>query len=676
MTPISTSHEWLEADGLGGFASGTTSGIRTRRYHALLLAASRPPAGRYVLVNGCDAWVETPQGRFMLSAQRYAPEVVGGDGPRRIKAFAADPWPRWTFQLEDGTEIEQEIVSAHGSAAVVVAWKLLSGSPETKLFVRPFFSGRDYHSLHRENSDFRFEAERRGDQLVWQAYAGVPAVFSFANGAYYHDPHWYRNFSYAEEQARGLDHIEDLASPGIISFDLGAQEAVWLVSTEATSSQFEHEAFPSLARAHSIRANERLRRQSLGGPLARAADAYLVRGVRGRTILAGYPWFTDWGRDTFIALRGLCLATGRWDDAREILEGWASVVSEGMVPNRFPDHGEEPEFNSVDASLWFVIAAWDYLEAARQKRRHLNGERSTLSRAICEIVEGYFRGTRFGIGAEADGLLRAGAPGLQLTWMDARVGDWVVTPRMGKPVEIQALWLNALWIAGHFDSRWQSVFSLGRDSFQSRFWNAERGMLYDVIDDGNEPGRLDGAFRPNQILAVGGLPLNLLEPQQARAVVDKVEEVLLTPVGLRSLAPGEPGYAPRYEGGVRQRDGSYHQGTVWPWLLGPFVEAWVRVRGETREAREQAKRFLAPVLDHLNEGGLGHISEILDADAPHTPRGCPFQAWSVSEVLRIRAWLESDEAPASAVKGGRGQARSGEASRQRKARQISMVVKL
>jgi predicted glycogen debranching enzyme len=639
-----SSHEWLEPDGLGGFASGTATGLRTRRYHALLLTATTPPSGRMVLMNGFDAWIETPAGRFNLSSQLYTPNVRGGDGADRISDFTIEPWPTWKYSFADGTELQQEIVAAHGSPAVVVSWKLIHGAPDTKLFVRPFMSGRDYHGLHRENGAFQFAPRERGDQLVWQTYPGVPEIVSYANAAYYHDPQWYRNFLYTEEQARGLDCVEDLASPGILMFEVGSEEALWLLSTEETSAQFEHHCSPSSARAHNIRANERLRRQRFESPLLKAADAYIVSGTRGKTILAGYPWFTDWGRDTFIALRGLCLAPGRLDDAQEILTAWAGVVSEGMLPNRFPDRGAEPEFNSADASLWFIIAAHEFLELSAAHRVHLNGARTKLEAAIEAILSGYHRGTRFGIRADADGLLAAGIHGMQLTWMDAKIGDWVVTARVGKPVELQALWLNALWIGSRLDRKWKDAFELGLATFRARFWNPDREALFDVVDVNHIAGAVDATFRPNQILAVGGLPLNLLDREKAAKVVAAVEKDLLTPLGLRSLAPDEPGYTRCYEGGVAQRDGCYHQGTVWPWLLGPFVEAWVRVRGGTDQARAQARdRFVDPVMLHLHEAGLGHISEIADAESPHRPRGCPFQAWSVGEMLRINRFVLAQE---------------------------------
>jgi predicted glycogen debranching enzyme len=389
-----------------------------------------------------------------------------------------------------------------------------------------------------------------------------------------------------------------------------------------------------------LRESELRRRALFASPLHRAADAYRVRRGSGSTIIAGYPWFGDWGRDTFIAMRGLCFATGRLEEARDILVEWAGVVSEGMLPNRFPDHGETPEYNSVDASLWYVVAVHEYLDLVVRDHGRGAEDASVLRGAVESILEGYKRGTRFGIRADADGLLACGVPGVQLTWMDAKVGDWVVTPRIGKPVEVQALWVNALWIAGQWSPKWNDLFAKARASFEARFWNEDAGALFDVVDCDHRTGMNDAAIRPNQIFAIGGLPLAILGGERARRIVRLVQAKLLTPVGLRSLAPGEPGYAARYEGGVLQRDGAYHQGTVWPWLIGPFVEAWLRVRDNTHFARAAARmQFLKPLLEHRGVAGLGHLSEITDADAPHAPRGCPFQAWSLGEVLRLEALL-------------------------------------
>src|SRR6266436_1546192 len=428
--PSISSREWLEADGLGGFASGTSTGIRTRRYHALLLTATTPPTGRMVLVNGFDAWVETPAGRFELTSQLYAPDVIGGSGAQHIEQFTAVPWPRWTFKFGDGTRIEQEILVARESQLTQVCWRLLGQRRSVRLFVRPFLSGRDYHSLHKQNSAFRFDAAVDAERVVWNPYPGVPAVVALSNGHYKHEPHWYQNFRYAEEAARGLDDTEDLAAPGIFNFDLASGEAVLMFTTPGSPALSRKRDLSAVKFAEAVRANEHFRRSEFPSVLHRAADAYIVTRSRrreeadsnvhpdrlptsaatsaattetGKTIIAGYPWFTDWGRDTFIALRGLCLATGRLDVARDILLAWAATVSEGMLPNRFPDQGGRPEFNAVDASLWFVIAVHEFLQTAQKERLALNGDRKKLLAASEAILDGYSKGTRFGIRADTDG---------------------------------------------------------------------------------------------------------------------------------------------------------------------------------------------------------------------------------------------------------------------------------
>jgi predicted glycogen debranching enzyme len=640
MNQIDLDAEWLEADGLGGFASGTVSGIGARRYHALLLTATTPPAGRMVLVNGFDAWVETPRGTFTISSQRYSPDVIHPDGASRIESFEHEPWPRWRYTIDDNLVVEQELFVPKGESAVFISWRIVDavaggGDPgDVKLKVRPFLSGRDFHSTHHENGSFRFEAAQNGECVRFRSYDGVPVVIAHSNGSYAHEPTWYRNFLYTEELARGLDATEDLASPGVFEFSLSQKPAVLVLAAEGHAIT-DIESIE--ARHAQVRSIEQARRQHFSSPLERAADAYLVTRGKGKTLIAGYPWFGDWGRDTFIALRGLCIATGHLEEARDILLQWAGTVSEGMLPNRFPDQGEQPEFNSVDASLWYIIAVNDYLLAAK-KQPTLTDDCHTekLQAAVEAILTGYNEGTRFGIRADRDGLLSAGEHGQQLTWMDARVDGREITPRIGKPVEIQALWLNALAIGAKFSGRWETLFEKGRAAFESKFWNEHAGYLADVIDCDHQTGVVDLTFRPNQIFAVGGLPLTLLSKEKARRVVDAVETLLLTPLGLRSLAPGEPGYAPHYEGDSRARDSVYHQGTVWPWLIGPFVEAWVRVHGPNAAAKKKARaQFLPPLYEHLNHAGLGHVSEICDAEPPHTPRGCPFQAWSLGELLRL-----------------------------------------
>jgi len=635
ISPELAASEWLEADGLGGFASGTVSGIRTRRYHALLLAATTPPSGRMVLVNGFDAEVETAQGRFALTTQRYAPGVNSPDGATRIASFTLEPLPQWTFAIPGG-KIIQEIFVTRGTATVVLRWRWEgAANAQVLLHVRPFFSGRDFHETHHQNDAFRFTPEFLPEGERWHFYDGVPSVLARSNGDYHHEPCWYQHFLYDEEAARGLDAVEDLAAPGRYQYDLSTRPAVLIFCAEGPGPVLTATAPTPLDLADQLAKREKIRRAAFATPRLRAADAYLVWRNPGQTIIAGYPWFGDWGRDTFIALRGLCLATGRLREAREILLAWAGAVSQGMLPNRFPDKGSAPEYNSVDASLWYVVVVHEFLAAAKANPA-LETSAETLLAAVRLILTGYSEGTRFGIRADTDGLLACGAPGTQLTWMDAKVGDWVVTPRVGKPVEVQALWLTALGLASQHDPTWHDVFVEGCASFQDRFWNESRDCLYDVIDVNHEPGAVDERIRPNQIFAVGGLPLALLEGERADRVVRVVEEHLWTPMGLRSLSPDEREYAPHYEGNPRERDGVYHQGTVWPWLAGPFIEAWVRVHGETPAARAQAReRFFAPQLSRLDLPGLRHVPEITDAEPPYLARGCPFQAWSLGEVLRL-----------------------------------------
>lgn len=623
--------EWLEADGLGGFAMGTASGMRTRRYHAVLLRDLGGGAGmrRIVFVNGFDASVRTLSREYALTSQVYAPGVLSPDGARRIESFTSDPWPIWAYQLEDGTRVRHHLFVLHEAGVTVLRWRRIEGAGPATLAVRLFLSGRDYHHLHRENAAFDFSAQIEGNRVRWRPYPDVPSIIAVSNGDYSHGPYWYRGFHYEADRERGLDHTEDLGAPGVFRFDLARGDAVLVLGLEGEGGIGDHadmvEAVDDMERA------ERERRERLGGQLEHMADSFIVRHGRGKTVVAGYPWFEDWGRDTFVALRGMCLTTGRIGASGEVLREWARYLSEGMLPNYVRDRNAV--YNSVDASLWYVVAAGEYLALA--------GNDETIRKAIIEVLEHYERGTRHGIRADHDGLLYAGASGVQLTWMDAKIGDWVVTPRRGKPVEVQALWVNALLVGKRLVGRWSTLIEKARASFAERFWNESRQCLYDVVDVEFERGVCDGTLRPNQIFAVGGLPEPLLKGQRARAVVDTVERELWTPLGLRSLAPGEPGYRGRYEGGPAERDAAYHQGTAWPWLLGTFVDAWLGVRGYSPDAKAEARaRFLAPLIAHLDEAGLGGVSEIADGDPPHTPRGCPFQAWSVGELLRIRKMLE------------------------------------
>jgi predicted glycogen debranching enzyme len=634
--------EWLEADGLGGYALGTAAGIRTRRYHGLLLVATKPPAGRIMLVSGLDAWIETPAGRVYLSSHHYHPDTLHPDGAHRLVAFTAEPWPTWTYELPTGGQVIFELFVPHERAAVALRWRYQGkGVAHLRLCVRPFLSGREPHALHHENPSYSFGTMVVDGELQWQNYPAIPSVVAITDATYQHDPLWYRKFQYDEEARRGLDALEDLASPGTMSWDLAVREARLVLAARGMSDDVLDDSAGPAALYDALRASETARRMSLGTGLDRAADLYLVRRGAGRTIIAGYPWFSDWGRDTFMALRGLTLARGRLDEAAEILKSWSGLVSEGMVPNRFTDADDTPEYNAVDASLWFVIAVAEYLDAADGAHATVDPVlRLAFQRAVEGVLDGYVRGTRFRIRLDDDGLIAAGEPGSPLTWMDAKIGDRGVTPRVGKPIEVQCLWLNALAFARRTAPRFEALFVKGLASCRARYFDPALGYAVDVLDVNHTPGKVDASLRPNQIYAVGGLPLMLFDGDVARRVVDTVEARLLTPLGLRSLAPGSTEYAGRYQGDSKSRDEAYHQGTVWPFLLGPFIEAWVRVRGGgPRTIAEARSRFLPAMRAHLKQAGLGHVSEIADAELPHTPRGCPFQAWSVGEWLRIQALL-------------------------------------
>ncbi|WP_094777849.1 amylo-alpha-1,6-glucosidase [Paraburkholderia ribeironis] len=647
--------EWLEADGFGGFASGTVGTLRTRRYHALLLSAMRAPGGRAVLVNGIEAWLEAGGQRYPLSMQRYLPNVIYPDLSTSLASFDTAPWPTWRLQLDTQMVLSVEVFVSKATCETVLRWRLergtdAAGMSAALLKIRPLLSGRDYHALHHENAAFNFNA-RTSDDLAcvsWQPYGDLPFIHAATNGVYIHAPDWYRNFCYVRDEERGLDCSEDLATPGVFSFDLAGAEAVMILSASCatragTSASAAVSAMPcasaqaAVAHATELARIEQQRRAALGSRLQRSADAYVVARNQGRTILAGFPWFIDWGRDTFIAMRGLLIASNRLDEAEAILLAWSGALSEGMLPNRFPDYGDTPEYNSVDASLWFIVAVHDYLATGHAS----DATRVRLQLAAETILAGYTMGTRFNIRASADdGLLAAGISGVQLTWMDAKIGNWVVTPRIGKPVEVQALWINALRVAATWNSQWQQPAARALQAFHERFVDPSTHALFDNVDVDHVKGALDRAIRPNQIFAVGGLPFALLDGVVAQAVLAQVEAHLLTPLGLRTLAPSDPAYRGHYGGPPLARDGAYHQGTVWPWLLGPFVEAWLRVHGVTAETRAQAReRFLEPLYAHLDHAGLDHLSEIADGDAPHAPAGTPFQAWSLGELLRIEGLL-------------------------------------
>ena len=635
--------EWLETNGLGGFASSTIVGLNTRRYHGLLVAATQPPVGRLVLLSKLEETLVLDGERFELSANRY-PDVIHPQGYRYLRRFRLDPFPTFTYEV-GSIELEKSVFLVHGENTVVVQYRLESAGPlpRVQLEIRPLVAFRDYHSTTHENASLNPEVQAEPGRAKIQPYAALPALH-IAHTASHLDAtgFWYRNLIYEVERERGLDFQEDLYSPFRLIFDLGHNpHAAVVASTEVRDAAraAEYQAVEARRRTAVVAAspNENELPQPLAGLVAQltlAADQFLVARGDQKTIIAGYHWFGDWGRDTMIALPGLALVTGRSEIARSILSAFAKYSDRGMLPNRFPDAGEKPEYNTVDATLWFFEAVRKYLDYTGDAEF----VRAELYGVLADMVDWHVRGTRYGIHVDADGLLACGEPGVQLTWMDAKVGDWVVTPRYGKPVEIQALWYNALRVmeslAGSFGDpaaakRYGSLAASARRSFNQKFWNETDDCLYDAVQ-GEER---DASLRPNQIFAVS-LPHGMLSRERAKRVVEKVERELLTPCGLRTLAPSDPRYVPRYQGDVRSRDAAYHQGTVWPWLLGPFLTAYLRVHRRSRQALRMATQWLANFEQHLTEAGLGQVSEIFDGDPPHTPRGCIAQAWSVAELLR------------------------------------------
>lgn len=659
------SREWLQSNGIGGFACGTLIGCNTRRYHALLCAATEPPLGRMVLVNKADETlsIQTAFGdrHFDIGCNQYA-GAVDPHGYEFLEEFQMSPLPVWTYRVPAGRSglsgdirLRKTLWMPGGRNETRLRYELLEAPVGVQLSIHPFVTGRDYHGIHHFNPSFvtQLEVRTEGETLLvkMQPYADCPPL-EFEGGEFYGAGAWYYGFEYAVERERGLDFQEDAWCPGAWVWRLEAGQSIeWAMRAELSI-----EAMGKLPLTYKPTLDDALSRledltqvMKLSPPemrnaaerLALAADAFLVRRARdaGWTILAGYPWFTDWGRDTMIALPGLCLSTGRIYQAASILLGFSRFVSEGMIPNRFPDAGETPEYNTVDATLWFFHAASQY--------EKVSGDRKTLESALYpvlkEIIEWHIKGTRYGIKADPqDGCLRAGEAGTQLTWMDAKVGDWVVTPRQGKPVEIQALWFNALKVLEELAIRkgdeatqtlcaeWSARLQA---NFRKLFWNEAEGCLYDVVGDDGTP---DAALRPNQIFAVS-LPYSLLPQEDEARVVAAVQRDLLTPFGLRSLSPRDSRYRPVYTGNAWERDGSYHQGTVWGWLIGPFLEAYLKINHHTDAAKTQAHEWLEPLIAHLDTACIGQVSEIFDGDAPHTPRGCFAQAWSVAEVLRL--WM-------------------------------------
>ena len=634
--------EWLCANGIGGFACGSVAGLLTRRYHGLLIAALKPPVGRTVLVTKLDETLEYQGAARELFSNRWADGTLGPHGYRHIERFRLDgTTPVWTLACDDA-QVEKRVWMEPGANTTYVRYALLRGSEAAILALKVFVNYRDVHSSTRAG-DWRMSVTPVEHGLRVLPFEGARAFVVLAPGAAVEPAHeWYRGFSLAREAERGLDSTDDNLHVATFRAELEPGASLTLVLSAEASPASDGAAAWRRRASHEDAVLARWRKAQPAAPgwiehLALAADQFVVRrpladDPQAMSVIAGYPWFGDWGRDTMISLTGLCLATGRAEIARRILTAFATFVDQGMLPNVFPDSGEKPEYNTADAALWYFEAVRAYHAATAD---------AGLVRRLFPVLEDMIRwhreGTRYGIGVDAaDGLLRAGAPGVQLTWMDARVGDWVVTPRTGKPVEINALWYNALRamaalarVAGKPAAEWDEMADRAAAGFE-RFWNEAAGCCYDVIDG---PGGHDPARRPNQIFAVS-LPASPLSAERQRRVVDACGRHLLASFGLRSLARGERDYKGHYGGGPAERDGVYHQGTVWGWLLGPFALAHLRVHGD----RDAARGFLAPMAHHLGDYGVGSIAEIFDGDAPFAPGGCIAQAWSVAETLR--AWCE------------------------------------
>ena len=647
---IAETREWLCTNGIGGYASGTVAGNLTRRYHGLLVAALKPPLGRTLLVAKLEDRLEDGDTAWPLSVNRWADGTLAPQGHRLIARFRLDgTTPVWTYACADAL-LEKRVWMEQGANTTYVQYRLLRAAGPVTLEARALVNYRDYHgTTHGNGWQMRVEPVGHGLRVV--AFEGARPVLLVSHEAEALPAQaWYRGFDLAAERERGLDAREDHLHAGTFRVALQPGEAVTIALSAEAAPDLDGNAAWRRREAHESDLLARWRATPPAIPhapawieqLVLAADQFVVRrplprDPEGMSVIAGYHWFGDWGRDTMICLPGLTITTGRPELARRILATFAQFVDRGMLPNRFPDAGEAPEYNTVDATLWYFEALHGYYAATADDTLLAD-----LFPVLEEIVRWHRAGTRYGIGEDpADGLLRSGEPGVQLTWMDAKIGDWVVTPRTGKAVEVNALWYNALRALAAFARRlgrpagpWDGLADRVREGFQ-RFWNDALGYCYDVIDG---PGGHDPALRPNQILAVS-LAESPLTPGQQRGVVDACARHLLTSHGLRSLAPTHPGYRGRYTGGPWERDSAYHQGTVWGWLLGPFALAHLR----THKDPEAALALLEPLRHHLEAYGVGSIAEIFDGDPPFDPKGCIAQGWSVAETLR--AWAEITRSP-------------------------------
>ncbi len=626
--------EWIVTNGLGGYASSTVVGVNTRRYHGLLVAAIKPPAGRFVILSKIEETLVLGKSRFNLSCNQYQ-DLIHPEGYKYLTGFRLDPFPVFTYST-GGAVLEKTVFMLQGHNSVIVAYKLLSSPEAGQLILRPLIAGRDYHWVSCENNVFNPKVEVNDDILKMTPYEVIPKIYikhdadQFINSGY-----WYKNFKYQQEWERELEDYEDLYSPGELAYVLKEGSSAYLmVSTEEPPAGKVEFLLEQETNSKKKLLNNFQNEEDFIKSLILAADSFVVKRNNGqRSILAGYHWFADWGRDALISLPGLALVSGRFDIAREVLKFFASYCEQGLIPNHFREVDDKPEYNSVDASLWFLYATGKYLDYTKD----YTFIREELWDKIMEIYNYYCQGTRFKIGIDKDALINWQEEALQLTWMDAKVDNWVVTPRQGKPVEVNALWYNALKVMEHLSKRFglelekeTNELSLKVETnFNKLFWNERKKCLYDCID-----GRdYDDNIRPNQLLSIS-LPYPVLAKEKWEAVFNVVKNELYTPYGLRSLSFKDRNYHKRYQGDRRARDLAYHQGTVWAWFIGPFISAYLKINGFNKKTRSEAMEFILPFKTHLKEAGIGTVSEIFDGDAPHKPRGCISQAFSVAEILR------------------------------------------
>jgi len=632
--------EWLIANRIGAYASSTALGCNTRRYHGLLVAATVPPVGRIVALSSVMEQLSTDRAAYELGMNEF-PGAFAPMGMVHLAECRIGVVATFIFRLEQ-MELRKEVVLADRANAVAVQYTLKGGNASLRL--RPLVAMRDFHQLRPAGQDPKITFETAPDGAVVQDRSGEGrSLYLLSKDASFQgDSQWWRQFHYRADFARGQHGREDLYSPGVFTCDLSDGKSVQFNASldEPIAVGFETTVRRRRRRLEELTAAVGDDADQTVLRLAAATDAFVVRrgaseASSSATILAGYHWFADWGRDAFVALPGLLLSTGRFDLARQVFATFADNIADGMIPSRFDDYAAAAHYNSIDASLWFIIAGERYMRASGD----IDFWRDVLMPAALAIVAAYQGGTLFDIRADGDGLLTGGAADTQLTWMDVKLGDEAITPRHGKAVEVNALWYNAQRILAErcrgIDDAMARHYATQADlmvpAFARTFWNDKGGCCYDCVTEGHA----DASIRPNQIFAVS-LPHSPLTIEQQRGVLRVVTEELLTPMGLRTLSPGDPRYRGRYGGSWESRDRAYHQGTVWAWLMGAYVEAYLKLEGDKPFAVARANELLGAFDDHLLEAGLGYVSEIFDGDPPHRPRGCIAQAWSVAEILRAR----------------------------------------